>query len=305
MKIEVSKLKANPFRKINKYPFDKEKIKALKISIKETSFWDNLLARANGAGYEIAYGHHRLKAIQSLGIKTVDIPVRKLDDATMLKIMANENLEDWKTSPAVVNETVLVAKEFLDAELAKCDHWNHLGKSTKVLFSSNSQFQECKQKGVGRTTILKFLGGNWKDWVIKEALSTLNDEDIDREAIEMMPSIEQGAHFKKAIKAHGISKQGQKGFAKAVIESGVGKRGTKDIVAGLVVRKNKKTALAKKELPAIDDFVVELTGSIAVLDRKLKGVVEAVDNINNPRVRDMFLRTADQLYVTLSKLPTS
>jgi len=303
MKIEVSKLKANPFRRISKYPFDKEKIKALKTSIKETSFWDNLLARANGGGYEIAYGHHRLKAIQSLGIKTVDLPVRKLDDATMLKIMANENLEDWKTSPAIVNETVLVAKEFLDAELAKCDHWNHLDKSIRVIFSSNSQFQECKQEGVGRTTILNFLGGNWKQWVIQEALSTLNDEDIDREAIEMMPSVEQGAHFKKAIKAHGISKQSQKGFAKAVIKSGVGKRGTKDIVAGLIARKHKKTALAKKELPMIDDFVVELTGNIAVLNRKLKRVVKAVDNIKNARVRDMFLHTADELYETLAKLP--
>ena len=56
---------------------------------------------------EIAYGHHRMVALQELGIKEVDIPVKALDDATMIKIMANENMEDWETNTSVINETVL------------------------------------------------------------------------------------------------------------------------------------------------------------------------------------------------------
>lgn len=72
----------------------------------------------------------------------------------------NENLDDWSLRPAVINETVLVAKEFLDGELAKYDDWNHAGKNTRMIFASNSQFQNCKQEGIGHGTILKFLVGN-------------------------------------------------------------------------------------------------------------------------------------------------
>lgn len=45
--------------------------------------------------------------------------------------MAEENL-DWSTSPAVTTETVLAAKEFLDAELTK--GWKDSPKNIRVLF---------------------------------------------------------------------------------------------------------------------------------------------------------------------------
>jgi len=44
-----------------------------------------------------------------------------------------------------------------------------------VIFDSNSQFQEVKKSGVGRDTILKFLGGNWEAWMIQEALRFIDD----------------------------------------------------------------------------------------------------------------------------------
>ncbi|MBN1118226.1 MAG: hypothetical protein JXA77_13540 [Bacteroidales bacterium] len=73
----------------------------------------------------------------------------------------------WKESvPSVALETVKVAKEFLDAELTKYESWDHVNKSIKMMFDSNSQFQNCKKNGVGQTTIKKFLGGNWKQWEI-------------------------------------------------------------------------------------------------------------------------------------------
>jgi hypothetical protein len=41
MEIEVKDLKSNPFRRMENYPVDREKIENLKNSIKETSFWEN------------------------------------------------------------------------------------------------------------------------------------------------------------------------------------------------------------------------------------------------------------------------
>ena len=73
MKIKVNDLKPNPYRKMDQYPVNKEKIAALKASIAETTFWDNLLARKRNGHYQIAYGHHRLIALQELKTKEVDI----------------------------------------------------------------------------------------------------------------------------------------------------------------------------------------------------------------------------------------
>lgn len=99
-------------------------------------------------------------------IKKVNIPIRELEDATMLQMMADENLE-WNASPAVINETVYAVKEFLDKELAKVNKYESLNKFIKCLFKTDFDFKNVKGKGVGQTTILKFLNngkkkGNWK-----------------------------------------------------------------------------------------------------------------------------------------------
>jgi len=58
----------------------------------------------------------------------------------------NEPLETTPgtTSPAVINETVLAAKEFLDAELAKYDDWNHADKNIRVLFVDYKGISGCR-----------------------------------------------------------------------------------------------------------------------------------------------------------------
>jgi ParB-like chromosome segregation protein Spo0J len=68
----------------------------LVASIGQTGFWDNILARKKDDQIQIAYGHHRLAALRQCmkPNDTVDIPVKPLDDATMLKIMANENMDE-------------------------------------------------------------------------------------------------------------------------------------------------------------------------------------------------------------------
>ncbi len=62
-----------------------------------------------------------------------------------------------------INETVFAAKEFLDGELAGKE-WEDSLKYMRVLFDSKHAYQQAKNKktGVGEPTILKFLGGNWK-----------------------------------------------------------------------------------------------------------------------------------------------
>jgi len=108
MKIAVKDLHHNPHRDMARYPINTKKVNALVSSIRATDFWDNLVCRKSpdGKGYQIAYGHHRLEALRKSRIAEVDLPVRNLDDATMLKMLVSENMEEWGASAAIVQESI-------------------------------------------------------------------------------------------------------------------------------------------------------------------------------------------------------
>jgi hypothetical protein len=223
MVVQVSKIDSNPYRRIDKYPINREKVEALKCSINQTGFWDNILLRQNGERFQLAYGHHRLTAIKELGIESVDVPVKVLDDATMLRVMANENMDEWKASPAVINETVLAAKEFIDAELAKYETWDTSNIFIKGLFPNQKAYETTKGMGAGQTTILAFLGGNWKQWMIQEALETIKSDregKVDRKAAETLQSVEAAKHFKAAVKEYDIPYEDLKEIAEKIVADG-------------------------------------------------------------------------------------
>lgn len=125
MKIALKELRPNPFREEGMYPVHRPKVEALKASIRATGFWDNLLVRksSDGAHYELVYGQHRLVALKELVREKlldadlqVDIAVRKLDDAGLLRVMAAENADEYKATPDVLDETIRVAREYLQRQ---------------------------------------------------------------------------------------------------------------------------------------------------------------------------------------------
>ena len=64
MKVKVRNINPNPYRNIDHYPLNKEKIMALTNSIEKTGFWDNLVGREINGEIQIAYGHHRVEALR-------------------------------------------------------------------------------------------------------------------------------------------------------------------------------------------------------------------------------------------------
>jgi len=111
--VAIGKLKPNPWRKIKSYPIDREKVGALKNSIHRTGWWENVLGREVNGNIEIAYGHHRLVALRELfgPEKKVTLPIHKLDNATMIQIMAHENMEEWGHSATIGQETIRTVVE--------------------------------------------------------------------------------------------------------------------------------------------------------------------------------------------------
>ena len=305
MKINLSQLEANPFRKISKYPIDREKVKQLKTSIEETTFWDNILARPHPTKkgiLQMAYGHHRWIALKELKVKTVDIPVRSLDDAAMIRIMASENLDTWRASPAVVNETVLTTKEFLDAELKKCDSWDRVNKSIKTMFKSNSEYQNCRKNGVGQTTILKFLGKSWKQSEIQFALEILKDDSVDREAVESFKNRYQATEFRVAVKEAKIPVRSQKEVAKKIKSKVNGGRAIREEVfkhSLLPISKTKKSV--PKELPMLDDFIEDMIRKISDLHGDFVKVKGHLSQIQSSDVKEAFEDISKELLTEMKQ----
>jgi len=110
----IADIQPNPFRHIDRYPIRRDKVAALRESLRTTGFWDNVVARVGpDSKPQIAYGHHRLVALREeyQPSHKVNLIVRDLPDDQMLKIMARENLEEWGTSAAVEHETVRAVVE--------------------------------------------------------------------------------------------------------------------------------------------------------------------------------------------------
>jgi len=217
MKVQIRDLKPNPFRDIDNYPINEEKVQNLTNSINQTGFWDNILARKNNGNIEIAYGHHRLIALQAVYKPDdyIDIPVKELDDSTMIRIMANENDESWGTSPKIINETVRVTKIFLEEhpEIVK-------GLLKKGAYRA-TDINDLNKSLVGRMIISRFLGGNWDHNRVTSALEWLGfgkRKDIDTEAIEMFEKYGQAKTFVRSTKQIKITPEQQREVAKRIVE---------------------------------------------------------------------------------------
>lgn len=155
-KIKLKQLRPNPYRDMAHYPMHREKIEMLKASIRTTGFWDNLLVRKAGSTFEVAYGHHRLEALKELVKESVidedyelELPVRNLDDATMIRIMASENVEEYRVTSDIIDETVRVTREYIQRE-------------TKTPINE-----------IGAADISQFLGGGWNEDKVSSSLQRL------------------------------------------------------------------------------------------------------------------------------------
>ena len=124
MKLKLAQIRPNPFRDFDLYPYDEEQIQRLTQSMDSLGFFSGVTARLkNGTAnvYELAAGHHRLKAAERAGLKEVEAVVEDYDDDQMVEIMTVENLTQRGHNAASVLDSVaarckLIAKDVLLGE---------------------------------------------------------------------------------------------------------------------------------------------------------------------------------------------
>ena len=209
--VEISNLKKNPFRDFTTYPIDWQRVEALKEKIEKSHFWAGIEARPSSNGtYEIAFGHHRLKAARDLGIKKAEITVREIEDGEMLYMMLSENAPGWKPDTAAITGMVLAAKKELDAELLKAETWedwqNMANEFMSHIFQNAKSFKNSQRTGAGAPIILKYLGKGWNQTTIQQALEILKDKEINRSVLEKtFPKLGHANAFRKVYESSGVS----------------------------------------------------------------------------------------------------
>jgi len=262
MKVQIKDLYPNPFRDLDNYPIDREKVENLKRSISSTDFWDNILAREEGGEVQIAYGHHRLIALGEVYPPSheVDIPVKDLDDSMMIRIMANENMEDWKVSPGVIDETVRITKKFLE------DH----PEIIRVLSPMGAS-----EKKAGAITISKFLNGNWNERKISYSLDRIRlieEEVISREAVESLPTERSARDFVNVVKkVGGMSEEKQKRVAEKIKS---GKRGEASMRSAVIEEKYSDQKKEKKK-----GFLIDFQAHLKEAVYHAKRLNERIDSL--------------------------
>jgi len=308
MKIKVKDLEANPFKNYTKYPLDRTKIRDLKISIKENGFWGGLLVRKHPTKkgkYQMAFGHHRHQTAKELGIKEIDCMVHDLSDDDMLHRMFAENHETWGMLPVGIIQNVESARDRL-ADILEKNTWEDLGENTKMLWTDEFQFLQTKGHGVGRTTILNYLGGLYNENEVKTALNILSEPEngISVDAAKQLQSMSHVRYFRAAVNKYKIPKAKHTEIAKQVTKEDVGRRGIEDVVAEHALPKiRKKVRLAaKKPTPTLDKYVEITINDLRNVRLRLGRIKSNLSDIEDMDTRDALMRECDKLMVVINDL---
>jgi len=283
MKVQIKNLESNPYRDMENYPISEEKVQRLAESINQTGFWDNILARKQNGKIQIAYGHHRLVALRKVMKPTdeVDVPVKSLDDATMIKIMANENMDEWKTDPGVIDETVRVAKRFLD------EHPEEAKKAEQQLLNHGLKEGYSKENQI----IATFLG--WLNFRVRDSVNTITGIDdgiIEQEAVRNLPTERSRRDFVKAVKQLKPTPVQQKKAATKISEMAKGERGETAVRNVIIDEMLPSKENKDQKLKDFSEVIAKVAKLISQLSGELDTIIEYKAEFNSPIYRKTFER---------------
>jgi hypothetical protein len=112
--IKLADLKDNPMRDFTIDPIDDSIVMKLKESIEQDGFWGGVVARPiDGTWFELACGHHRVRAARAANIEEATILIKKMDDEAMVRVYARENASQRGNSATALIGSVASAIRFV------------------------------------------------------------------------------------------------------------------------------------------------------------------------------------------------
>lgn len=123
----------------------------------------------------------------------VEEPIKDLSDELMLKIMANENMDEWQSSVAVIDETVRATVKFIGSGIN-----NH----------------------IGYVEVSEFLGWPLRRVVDSFArINAIKSKQVDKQAVESLPTAKAATAFTSATRGKDLTTGQQRRVAKRIAKS--------------------------------------------------------------------------------------
>ena len=193
--VRLADIRPNPFRDLTRYPVSPAKVEALRRSMRTTGgLWIPLSVRHHTSEtglYELAAGGHaRLEAMrvdaarQGLSdVAEVEVRIRDHTDEEMLRMLANENAEEWGLGVKHDREMVRVARQHL---LSNPGLWKRTTTN--------------KDAGPGPRAIARLLGGVWAKATKKiashlEILVPEEGREVEPDIVESLRTLAQQRRF--------------------------------------------------------------------------------------------------------------
>lgn len=243
-----------------------------------------MLGREKSGEKQIAYGHHRLKAAQNLNLKEIPIEFWELDDAQMIKIMAQENMEEWQLSPWVAMETVKAAYNFLKQnqqlnintavdQIATFLSWTP--KKIQMALEDLRAIGEIEREGKG---------------------GAKTGAKIEKEAVRSLPSQTHTSAFRRAVGTRKISPTVQKIAAKKFAQKGADRWEAERIIEETQRELGEKEPEPKepKIPPKLDTAIKEVIRDIYSLESRCKKITPYLDQLSD-YTKEPFLRGCESL----------
>jgi hypothetical protein len=205
VRVPLGEVLPNPFRKIENYPLVPDKIQNLRLSIRDTDLWKNILVRpspTHPGKYELAYGHHRIAAgIAELGADHEHwFPLEHYDDYRMMQVLTNENSDDWSSQ---VEHWMLVAEVARDwLENALDSRGDEIEREVEACYSINGRNSSMDKAAVSPEA-RAFTAPYTSQWGALRALRTCRQRGV--EALHVAAFL--GGRFFFVVRTHGEGTQ--------------------------------------------------------------------------------------------------
>lgn len=307
IEIPIKDVMPNPFRHKD-HQIEEGKIEALIASYQSTGIWPTITARQRNGHVERAFGDHRIEAAKRLygSNHKIEINIEEISDEQMLKRMANENRDEWKTS-------FMVAMEMVESTVKAYANGQVQLPATKKI-GPKKQLSE-RSGSYNAYTVADFLG--WKQanqkphYVVTIALGAL--ELIDTKVLhrDQFKGLTNAQAESLVVETHTAQKRVKHDeTVEKDTPSKVGAAVSKGFKEGkLAVRKarditNKMTShIAYKPVPPSDKFIGSLCSNIASIlspqrDKKRLDKIEAVLKFREDLPREQVERVAQFLLDT-------
>jgi hypothetical protein len=299
--IAVADLLPNPFRHLDRYPLNQDKVDALKQSIAATKFWDNLVVRKSPdqpGKYEIAYGHHRIEALRQLNEPTAFCHVKEIDDTRMAQMMAQENREEWTATADVMQETVRGVVEGYAAGRIKFPALK--GKTPKAEMRFAPSFRcgadvltTSGAHPYSAETLREFLG--WPLARVRAVLTVLQAEERELVSTKDLSGlttwkaaevVTEAKRIYDVSRDKALARKASNTLAKAVRENCVGRSAELKEMATEILPKNLRKSPRRKppKIPRIERFINQVAAALekipsSKMRERLQGLVDCRDDL--------------------------